>query len=101
MTYRPGTADSNAARQHSVVAICEALGVPERDWRLFTGWAETPMSSRSRDAPHQYVDVMIADRCTHPTDDLLSQLIDVEVDGQALTTDDIRRFVTDLVVCGG
>lgn len=98
MTHRPGATDSNAARQLSIVAVCEALGVPEQDWRLFTRWAANPITSRSLDALYQYVDVMIADRCAHPTDDLLSKLIDVEVGGQAMTTDDIHRFVADLVI---
>ena len=40
---------------------------------------------------------MIADRCRRPADDLMSKLIELEVDGEALTVDDIRNFVAELV----
>jgi hypothetical protein len=33
------------------------------------------------------VDVMIAERCAHRTDDLVSALISAEIDGLAFTTD--------------
>ena len=46
---------------------------------------------------NHYVDVMIADRCRRSTDDLLAKLIELEVDGEELTVDDIRRFVAALV----
>jgi hypothetical protein len=42
---------------------------------------------------HSYVDVMIADRCRRTTDILLAKLIELEVDGEELTVDDIRGFV--------
>jgi cytochrome P450 len=51
----------------------------------------------ARDELDQYMDVMIADRCRRSTDDLLAKLIELEVDGEELTVDDIRRFVADLV----
>ena len=38
---------------------------------------------------------MIADRCRRPADDLLAKLIELEVDGEELTVDDIRSFVAD------
>jgi hypothetical protein len=41
---------------------------------------------------HSYVDVMIADRCRRTTDILLAKLIELEVDGEELTVDDIRGF---------
>ena len=40
---------------------------------------------------------MFADRCRRSTDDLLSQLIELEVEGEELTVDDIHRFVAALV----
>ena len=46
---------------------------------------------------HSYVDVMIADRCRRTTDILLAKLIELEVDGEELTVDDIRGFVAALV----
>jgi cytochrome P450 len=84
-------------RQNSIAAVCEALGVPRQDWHLFSRWAAGPLTPKARDELNQYVDVMIADRCRKPGSDLLSQLIGMEVDGEGLTTDDIRSYVVGLV----
>jgi cytochrome P450 len=84
-------------RQASTAAVCEALGVPREDWPLFYRWAAEPLTPKATDSLHQYVDVMIAERCRRPTDDLMSTLIELEVEGQELTADDIRNFVAELV----
>ncbi|MCW2565418.1 MAG: hypothetical protein JWQ31_3978 [Mycobacterium sp.] len=84
-------------RQNSIAAVCEALGVPRQDWPFFFRWATEPLTPQALDALYQYVDVMIADRCRRSTDDLLAKLIELEVDGEELTVDDIRRFVAALV----
>ena len=84
-------------RQATTAAVCEALGVPEQDWPLFYRWAAAPLTPKGADALHQYIDVMIADRCRRSTDDLMSTLIELEVDGAELTVDDIRNFVAGLV----
>jgi cytochrome P450 len=84
-------------RQNSITAVCEALGVPHQDWQVFSRWAAGPLTPKKLDELHHYVDVMIADRCRRSTDDLLTNLIELEVDGQELTIDDIRRFVAALV----
>ncbi|MFI5508843.1 hypothetical protein ACIA48_15325 [Mycobacterium sp. NPDC051804] len=86
-----------STRQATAAAVCEALGVPETDWPLFYRWAAGPLTPRATDALHQYVDVMIANRCRQPADDLMSDLIALEVDGVELTVDDIRSFVATLV----
>lgn len=86
-----------STRQASTAAVCEALGVPEKDWPLFYRWAAEPLTPKALDTLHQYVDVLIADRCSRPADDLMSELIALEVDGVELTVDDIRSFVATLV----
>ena len=83
-------------RQNSLATVCEALGVPRKDWPLFARWATSPSTTKTLDELHHYVDVMIAERCAHPSDDLLSKLIELEVEGEALTVDDVRRFVAGL-----
>jgi cytochrome P450 len=84
-------------RQDSIAAVCEALGVPRQDWQLFSRWAAGPVTPKTLDELYHYVDVMIADRCRRSTDDLVAKLIELEVDGEELTVDDIRRFVADLL----
>ena len=86
-----------STRQATTAAVCEALGVPEKDWPVFYRWAAGPSTPKATDALHQYVDVMIAKRCCKPADDLMSELIALEVDGSELTDNDIRNFVATLV----
>ncbi|MDV3134906.1 hypothetical protein [Mycobacterium sp. 29Ha] len=86
-----------STRQASTAAVCEALGVPQEDWPLFYRWAAGPLTPKATDVLHQYVDVMIAERCRRPADDLLTTLVTLEVDGRELTVDDIRSFVVELV----
>jgi cytochrome P450 len=88
-------------RQHSIAAVCEALGVPRSDWQQFSRWAAGPATPTAVDALYAYVDEMIADRCARSTDDLVSRLIEMEVDGEEFTVDDIRRFVAALVTRAG
>ena len=84
-------------RQNSIAAVCEALACRRQDWPLFSRWAAGPLTPKTLDELNHYVDVMIADRCRRSTDDLLAKLIELEVDGEELTVDDIRRFVAALV----
>ncbi len=89
------TATAITARQISIV--CQALGVPRDDWLLFWRWADELSNPNTVDALHAYLDVMIADRCRRPAEDLLSQLIALDVDGEDLTVDEIRRFIVALL----
>jgi cytochrome P450 len=79
--------------------VCELLGVPRDDRLLFWRWAGDLSSPKALDELHAYVDVMIADRCRKPGDDLLSQLIAMELDGAELTVDDIHGLVAAMVAC--
>ncbi|HEX2212409.1 MAG TPA: hypothetical protein VHH12_02895 [Mycobacterium sp.] len=97
MSERPGITDSIAARQNLATAVCDALGFPKQDWPLFARCAAGPMTPRDEEALFKYVDVMIAQRCCRPTDDMLPSLIDLEVDGVELTAEEIYRFVATLV----
>src|SRR6201991_2523730 len=94
---KEGDMTTTNTRQDSIAAVCEALGVPQKDWHLFSRWAAAPLTPTALDALYSYVDVMIADRCRRSTDDLLAKLIELEVDGEELTVDAIRRVVADRV----
>ncbi len=97
MPDRPGITDSVVARQNSATAVCEAFGFPQEDWAMFARMAAGPMTPHDEEALYQYIDVKIAERCWQRTDDLLSDLIDLEVGGVELTVDDIYRFVATLI----
>jgi cytochrome P450 len=81
----------------SVRAVCARLGVPSADWSQMAQWAAELGEHRSHDALDAYVDVMIADRCGRPTDDLLSELISTGVAGLDLTADEIRLAVAAML----
>ena len=86
-----------ATRTRSIDDVCAQLGVPAKDWHLFKRWAGEPLNSKALDQLHYYVDVMIAERCRKPGDDLLSQLIATGVDGEDLTVDELRAIVAALL----
>ena len=78
-------------------AVVAALGVPRRDWGLFSRWSEDGTDPRSLDLLGAYVDVMIAERCGKSTDDLVSDLMTIDVCGNELTADELRTIVVRLV----
>jgi cytochrome P450 len=82
---------------HPIGSICVLLGVPREDWHVFGRWARTLPTAKALDELHAYVDVMIADRCRQPGDDLLSELIRAGIDGEDLTVDELRAVVVALV----
>ncbi|MGE2728027.1 hypothetical protein ACQI4F_00985 [Mycolicibacterium vaccae] len=75
-------------RLHDVLA---ALGVPGRDWLVVARLVDAD----DREALGGYLDVLVADRCRLPGDDLVSDLIAHEHDGQGLTADEIRAILID------
>ena len=77
-----------------------ALDVPVADWWTVSQLAERSGEGRARDALSAYVDVLVADRCRTPGDDVISDLIAHEVDGSALTADEVRAVAVALL-CGG
>jgi cytochrome P450 len=60
-------------RSHSIAGVGALLGVPRKDWHLFRRWAGKSLNSKALDELYAYVDVMIANRCRKPGDDLLSR----------------------------
>jgi cytochrome P450 len=94
------------------------LGIPLSDWPRYTRWSDTILRlsygrSGGEEAErvqrdftavtaemHDYLDGMIAERRTNPRDDLLTHLIEAEVDGEHLTQEEILGFFQLLVVAG-
>jgi cytochrome P450 len=101
------------ARPYPVPVICEALGAPARDWQQFSVWADDVLRlfswnvTENADAILQawaelddYVDAMVDDRLGSLTDDLLSDLIRAEVDGDRLSHEDLRMLAGGLLMAG-
>jgi len=91
-----------------VRVIARVLGLPEADWprflRLSTeliavmrNWDRAVAASREL---RGYFAEIIADRRRHTRDDLVSQLIEAEVDGHRLSDDEIYPFLLLLLPAG-
>lgn len=104
-----------------VIVIAELLGVPASDRPLFKKWVDGMLggskqfslndaSDEQRDyAKHamdqarnlaEYFADHIAERRTHPRDDLLTKLVEAEVDGERLTGAEVANFAMVLLIAG-
>jgi len=95
--------------------ICKVLGVPDDDWPMFTAWTQArtnaffasmlppepvQASREAGEALAAYFEDLIAERRRNPGDDLLSELIAVEEDGDRLSADEMIPQVVGLLVAG-
>lgn len=99
--------------------ISHMIGIPTSEWAQFRNWSDTILkiaTTRGRtteeNAPimdefrsvtavmNDYLTQMIARRKKQPSDDLLTKLIEAEVEGQHLTQEEILGFFQLLVVGG-
>jgi len=98
--------------------IARLVGIPGTDWERFRRWSDAilklsyargggPEAQAASAEFHAvtpemklYVDQMIQRRRASPTDDLLTRLVEAEVDGQRLTQEEVLGFFQLLVVGG-
>ncbi len=89
--------------------IASMLGIPDEDYPTFRGWSEatiayTGMSAEERGRKTQemmaYLDRAISARRAQRGSDLISGLVEAEVDGASLTDLEIRRFAAVLLIAG-
>jgi cytochrome P450 len=104
-----------------MTVIAGMIGIPTNDWARFKHWSDvilklsytmrgmegdeeaTTALSGFREVTAEmdgYLAEMIEQRRTKPADDLLTRLLDAEVDGQRLTQSEILGFFQLLVVGG-
>ncbi|HTQ18152.1 cytochrome P450 [Mycobacterium sp.] len=101
------------ARQYPIPIICALLGAPSADWELFSDWTDDifkvfdwNVAAHERvilaawDELDAYIDGMIANRRQTLTDDLISELIRAEDDGDRLSADELRMLVASLLMAG-
>jgi cytochrome P450 len=101
--------------------IAGMIGIPSADWAHFKRWSDAilklsyTMRGMEQDAEaataltgfrevtaemNEYLGEMIAQRRAKPADDLLTRLVEAEVDGERLTQHEILGFFQLLVVGG-
>jgi cytochrome P450 len=91
-----------------VRVIARILGLPERDAARFQRWSIELISIfvswdrgiAANEALQEYFAACTAQRRRAPRDDLISELVETEVDGQRLTDDDIFAFLRLLLPAG-
>jgi cytochrome P450 len=104
---------ADIARQYPIPIICAMLGTPPEDWHLFSDWADDvfklfdwnvvndePDILRAWRALEDYLDDMVTCRRNALTDDLLSDMIRAEVDGDRLTHDELLMLSATLLMAG-
>jgi cytochrome P450 len=104
---------ADIARQYPIPIICALLGAPAADWKLFSDWTddifkafswnvaeEADVILAAWEAVDDYVDAMVAERRDALTDDLISELIRAEHDGDHLDMDELRMLVVGLLIAG-
>lgn len=110
-----GEGDAVAAicEPYPIPIICELLGAPKEDWQLFSRLAtdvlrifsedlasQVPVIVAARKELNAYTRDLIAHRRDTPTDDLITDLITAEEEGDKLTTDELEMMVEAVIVGG-
>jgi cytochrome P450 len=98
---------------YPIPIICELLGAPKDDWQLFSRWAtdvlrifnanlheDLPVIMQAQDELDEYTRALIAERRSKPADDLITDLIAAEEEGDRLSTDELVMMVEAVLVGG-
>ena len=102
------------AQPYSVAVICSMLGVPRSDTQLLLDWSHAivkmyelsttdEVRARANTAAGEYIDytkALIAEKRRNPDDQLVTQLVRVEDEGDTLTEDEIVSTTMVLLEAG-
>ena len=104
---------SQVCEPYPIPIICEVLGAPKEDWQQFSRWATSIFRSFDEDARDHvdemvtageeldaYVVELIAARRGDPRDDLLSDLIAAEEEGDKLSDEELIMMVEAVILAG-
>jgi cytochrome P450 len=104
---------ADIARRYPIPIISGLLGAPRQDWQLFSDGADdifkaltwnvvndAPVIMAAFDELAAYIEDMIARRRHSLTDDLISELIRAEDDGDRLTADELLMLAEALLMAG-
>jgi cytochrome P450 len=98
---------------YPIPIICELLGAPKEDWKLFSNWAteifkifngdlvnDMPAIEAANAELDEYVTAMVAERRSKPADDLLTDLIAAEEAGDRLSTEEMVGLAEAVLMAG-
>jgi len=96
------------ASQLPSIVICDLIGVPEDRRKAFLSYTEAMIETGPGGQPIQkpaskiYAEfqTLLAERTDERQDDLMSALLDAEVDGQKLNNDELLGFCFNLIIGG-
>jgi cytochrome P450 len=104
---------ADIARQYPTPIICALLGVPRQDWQLFSTWTDDikkvfewnvandePVIAAAWAELDAYLEEMLAQRRDNLTDDLISDLIRAEDEGDRLTHRELVMLAATLLAAG-
>jgi cytochrome P450 len=89
--------------------IAGMLGIPDSDYPSFKRWSDAVISYAGMPAEERlsktqelmnYLGQAIVERRAHPTPDLISALIEAEVEGESLSDEEISTFTAVLLIAG-
>ena len=104
---------ADVCEPYPIPIICELLGAPPEDWKLFSSWAtdifrifnsnlleDLPLIERASAELWTYVSAMIDERRADPRHDLLSDLIAIEEEGDRLSTEEMAMLAQAVLMAG-
>jgi cytochrome P450 len=104
---------ADVCEPYPIPIICKLLGAPEEDWKLFSRWAtdllrifnanfmeDLPAIIKSQDEMREYVQKLVERRRSTPADDLLTDLITAEQEGDRLDMEDLEGMAIAVLVGG-
>src|SRR5580704_5278808 len=104
---------ADVCEPYPIPIICELLGAPPEDWKLFSAWAtaifrlfnnnlaeDLPLIIRAGEELNDYVSEMITQRRADPRSDLLSDLIAIEEEGDRLSTEEMAMLAQAVLMAG-
>ena len=103
-------------RPYPIPIICRLLGANDKDWESFDHWADVIFSALDADTDavinrldevsnaqkelDEYIKTLIEERSRNPQEDLVSELIQNQVDGDRLSSDELVAMVEALLLAG-
>ena len=104
---------ADVCEPYPIPIICELLGAPREDWELFSRLAvdifkvfngnlaeDAPAIIAASEEMDAYMTDLIAERRSQPRDDLLSDLISAEEEGDRLSTDELLSMANAILLAG-